>query len=196
MNEEYIQAGAIKVETLTTDSKEFVSKTRFEEDRKVQEKENFHSSEELSDYHMPVDISGYHSPVDLGDCHSPVEISECHSPVGLIGFWKIMKLFFELLMSWCSNMKNICQVDENLWRRRVNTFTPNPLTKLKDIEYFKKNTQQIVWGSLHANGMSEVLCVFTAIIWFLLFIGEVLAQFGINWVKIRKTCPRSGYLSL
>ena len=88
-------------------------------------------------------------------------------------------------MSWCFNMKNIWQTAEDLWRRRVNTFTPNPLTKLEAIEYFKNHTQQIVWGSLHSNGMPEVLCVFNAIMWFMVFIGEMLAQFGMNWVTTK-----------
>jgi hypothetical protein len=110
-----------------------------------------------------------------------VVMSEPGTENAVIGFWTVMKLFLGVLMSWCFNLKNIWQAAGELWRRRVNTFTPNPLTKLEAMEYFKKHTQQIVWGSLHASGMPEVLCVFTAIMWFMVFIGEVLAQFGMNW---------------
>ena len=99
----------------------------------------------------------------------------------ILEFWTIMKLTFGVLMSWFFKMKNIWQEAEDLWRRRENTFTSDPLTKLGTMEYFKKHTQQVVLGSLHASGMPEVLCVFTAIMWFMVFIGEVLAQFGMNW---------------
>ena len=68
-------------------------------------------------------------------------------------------------------------------RKHIHTY---PSYKAGDYGISKMHIQYVVWGSLCTCVISEVFCVFTQIMWFMVFIGELLAQFRVDQVTVKE----------